>query len=332
MTDSAMTGFYRELEIGLRSAAGIRDAGIATTTPLSNNFDGTIFRVPGRPPAPRGHELSANDQRVTPGYLDASGVRIVSGRGITSQDVAGAQRVIVVSQMMADALWPHESALNRVVTVDSQPWTIVGVASDVHHGGLDEPLRYTIYRSLMQAPLPYGVVAVWTAGRPESAREAVRHVITRTNPSVAVGETMTMEQMLARHVSPFAMMADMLGVLAAVTMTIAVVALYGLIAYGVAQRTRELGVRIALGARPRDILMQVAGGAMRLTLIALVFGIAGAAVFARLLVALLYRVRPSDPSTYAVVSLGLLVVAVSSALIPSVRAARVDPMLALRHD
>ncbi len=330
LSDSATTSFYRELDIGLRSTAGVRDAGIATTTPLSNNFDGTIFQVPGRAPAPRGHELSANDQHVTPGYLDASGVQILAGRGITSQDAAGSQRVVVVSQMMADALWPQESALNRVVTVDSVAWTIVGVASDVHHGGLDEPLRYTIYRSLMQAPRPYAVVAIWTAGRPESAREAVRHVITRTNPSVAVGEVMTMEQMLARHVSPFAMMADMLVVLAAATMTIAVVALYGLIAYGVAQRTRELGVRIALGARPRDILVQIAGGAMRLTLVALVLGIAGAAVFARLLAALLYRVTPGDPGTYVGVSLGLLVVAVVSALIPSARAARVDPMLALR--
>ncbi len=331
-SDSAASAFYRELEVGLRSTPDVRTAGIATTTPLSNNFSGTIFRVPGRAPEPRGHELSAIDQHVTPGYLEAAGVRVVAGRGIAPQDVTDAQRVVVVSQMMADALWPHESALGRIVTIDSVPWTIVGVASDVHHGGLDEPLRYAFYRSLAQAPMSYGVVAVWTSGRPELAREAVHHVVARTNPSVAVGEMMTMEEMLARHVSPFAMMANMLGVLAAVTMTIAVVALYGLIAYGVARRTRELGVRVALGAQPRDILVHVAGGAVRLTLIALAIGIPGAAIFARLLVALLYRVTPGDPGTYAGVSVGLLFVALVAALIPSARAARVDPMLALRGD
>lgn len=162
-------------------------------------------------------------------------------------------------------------------------------------------------------------------------RDSVRRVIARTDPSVAVGEMMTMEEMQARHVSPFTMMADMLGVLAVVTITIAVVGLYGLIAYGVAQRTRELGVRVALGARPRDILAHVVWGAVRLTLIALVVGLLGAAVFARLLVALLYRVTASDPGTYIAVSAGLLAVALIAALIPSVRAARVDPMLALRE-
>jgi putative ABC transport system permease protein len=123
----------------------------------------------------------------------------------------------------------------------------------------------------------------------------------------------------------------MMAVLAMVTMTIATVGLYGLIAYGVAQRTREIGVRIALGARPRDILAHVGAGALRLTMIGIVFGIAGAALFARLLVAMLYGVSASDPRTYVGVSLGLLVVALTAAWVPSWRAARVDPTVALRE-
>jgi len=141
---------------------------------------------------------------------------------------------------------------------------------------------------------------------------------------------MTMEAMQARHVSPFTMMAGMLAVLAIVTMTIATIGLYGLIAYGVAQRTREIGVRIALGARPRDILAHVGAGALRLAMIGVAFGVLGAALFARLLAAMLYGVSPSDPRTYVGVSLGLLVVALVAAWVPSWRAARVDPTIALR--
>jgi putative ABC transport system permease protein len=207
---------------------------------------------------------------------------------------------------------------------------VVGVSANVHHGGLDEPMRYTVYRSLYQAPLHEGALAVWTVGDPDAMRDSIRRVVARTDPSVAVGEMMTMEAMRARHVSAFSMMAGMLAVLAVVTMTIATVGLYGLIAYGVAQRTREIGVRIALGARPRDIMAQISGSAVRLTMIGVAIGVAGAAVFARLLTAMLYGVSASDPRTYVGVSLGLVVVALTAAVVPSWRAARVDPTVALR--
>ncbi len=140
-----------------------------------------------------------------------------------------------------------------------------------------------------------------------------------------------MAQMQARHVSAFSMMAGMLAVLAIVTMTIATVGLYGLIAYGVAQRTREhLASCIALGARPIDILAQMGAGAARLTMIGIVFGLIGGALFARLLTVMLYRVTAADPTTFVSVSLALLAVALTAALVPSWRAARLDPTMALR--
>jgi putative ABC transport system permease protein len=330
LNDSATIDFYRRLDDNLRSAPGVRAAGMATTTPLSNNFSGTTFEIPGRAPEPRGRTLSAIDQHVTPGYPAATGVRAVSGRMIDAHDVAGAGHAIVVNRMMADAMWPRGNAIGETVIMDSTAWTVVGVSADVHHGGLDEPMRYTVYRSLYQAPLHYGALAVWTVGDPSGMRDSVLRVVARTNPSVAVGEMMTMEAMQARHVSAFSMMAGMLAVLAVVTMTIATVGLYGLIAYGVAQRTREIGVRIALGARPGDIVRQISGSAVRLTAIGVALGIVGAAAFARLLAAMLYGVSASDPRTYIAVSVGLLVVALTAAAIPSWRAASVDPTVALR--
>lgn len=333
MNDSAMIDFYRRLDANLQREPGVRAGGVTTTTPLSNNFFGVGFRIPGRPPEPNGRGLAANDQHVTPGYALAAGMRIVQGRMIGAQDEATptAQRTIVINRYMADALWPHESAIGRIVIIGDVPWTVVGVASNVYHGGLDEPLRNTVYRSMYQSPQSYASVAVWTDGDPSSMRDAIRGVVARTDPSVAVGDMMTMVEMQARHVSAFTMMASMLAILALVTMTIAAVGLYGLIAYGVAQRTREIGVRIALGARPADILTQMGAGAVKLTAIGIAFGVVGGAMFARLLRVMLYRVTAGDPATFVGVSLALLTIALTAALIPSWRAARVDPTIALRE-
>jgi putative ABC transport system permease protein len=332
MSDSAEIDFYRRLDANLQREPGVRAGGVATTTPLSNNFAGVGFRIPGRPPEPNGRGLSGIDQHVTPGYPMAAGMHIEEGRMIGPQDEASptAQRAIVINRYMANALWPHASALGRIVVIDSIQWTVVGVAANVYHGGLDEPLRNIVYRSIYQSPTPYASVALWTRDDPSSMRDAIRSVVARTDPSVAVGDMMTMVEMQARHVSAFAMMAGMLAVLAIVTLTIAAVGLYGLIAYGVAQRTREIGVRIALGARPADILKQISAGAVKLTLAGILFGVVGGSLFARLLEVMLYRVTASDPVTFVGVSLALLAVALTAALIPSWRAARLDPTIALR--
>jgi putative ABC transport system permease protein len=243
----------------------------------------------------------------------------------------GAGRVVVINRFMADALWPHENPIGRTVVIQDVQYNVVGVVSNVHHGGLDEPMRYTIYRSIAQVPLWYGDLAVWTTGDPDGMRDVVRGVVARIDPSVAVDGMMTMVAMQARHVSAFSMMAGMLEVLAIVATTIATVGLYGLIAYSVAQRTREIGVRIALGAQRRDILSHVSARAVRLTMIGVVFGVGGAVLFARLLTSFLYGVSASDPRTYASVCVGLLFVALMAALIPSWRASRVDPTIALRE-
>jgi predicted permease len=332
MTDSAQIDFYRRLDANLQREPGVRAGGVATTTPLSNNYSGVLFRIPGRPPEPNGRALSANDQHVTPGYAAATGMHVEEGRMLSAQDEASstAQRAIVINRYMADAMWPHESAIGRLVVIGAVQWTVVGVASNVYHGGLDEPLRNTAYRSIYQAPTPYASVAVWTRGDPSAMRDAIRSVVARTDPSVAVGDMMTMIEMQARHVSAFSMMAGMLAVLATITMTIAAIGLYGLIAYGVAQRTREIGVRIALGARPADILRQIGAGAVKLTIVGIAFGVVGGLLFSRLLSVMLYRVTPSDSATFVGVSLALLAIALTAALIPSWRAARVDPTIALR--
>ena len=330
-SDGTARDFVSRLDSRLRTVPGVLAAGVVSTTPLSNNYWGTTYSVPGRPPQPDGSPLTANDQRISPDYFRAMGVRIVAGRGITAGDRAdtSAERVAVINHYLATFLWPNADPLGRTLTIDSVPWTIVGVSSDVHQGGLDEPMRPEIYRAAAQAPSTAMDLEVWTAGDPRAMREAVRLAVARVDPRVAVGDPLTMREMDARHVSPFWLIADIVNTFAIIVVLIAVVGLYGVIAYGVAQRRRELAVRMALGATRRDIVTYVAGGAVRLTALGVLIGAAGAVAFSRLLQAVLYGVGAGDYGTLLAVTALLLVASVAAALIPCWRAARVHPARSL---
>lgn len=330
-SDSSARDFVVRLDDRMRSVPGVLAAGVVSTTPLSNNWWGTTFSVPGRPPQPDGNPLTANDQRITPDYFRAMGIRIVSGRGIAAGDRADttAQRVAVINHYMAMRVWPNADPLGRTVTIASVPWTIVGISADVHHGGLDEPLRYEIYRPAAQAPSTAMDLDVWTAGDPGGMREPVRLAVAAVDPRAAVGDVMTMREMDARHVSPFRLMADVVSTFAIIVLLIAVVGLYGVIAYGVAQRRRELAVRMALGASRRAIVSHVAGGALRLTALGIVVGAGGAVAFAQVLQAALYGVRAGSPGTLLLVSALLITASLAAALLPCWRAARVHPARSL---
>jgi predicted permease len=331
LSDSAARDVYRRLDVALHAIPGVRAAGITNTTPLSNSSNGTYVSIPGRRAALDGEPLTAINQRTTPDYFRAAGIPLLAGRGITSADVDGAPRVVVVSKLLATTMWPKSEAVGNTVVIDSVPWTVVGVAADVRHHGFDEPVRMSVYRSIQQALSRTSDVAVWTSGDPAAMREVVRGVVAHIDPLAAVGDPLTMQEIEARHVSPFRMVAGLLAVLAIITIVIAAVGLYGLIAYGVAQRVREIGIRIALGARAGDILAHIGGGALRLVGVGVVAGVAGALGFTRLLGGLLYGVGPNDPRTLIGAALFLGATALAAALIPAWRATRVDPVLALRE-
>ena len=330
-TDSSARDFVVRLDGRLRSVPGVLAAGVVSTTPLSNSWWGTTFSLPGRPPQPDGSPLTANDQRITPGYFRAMGIRILSGRGIAARDRAdtNAQRVAVINHYMASHVWPNADPLGRTVVIDSVPWTIVGVSADVRHGGFDEPLRDEIYRAAAQAPSTAMDLDVWTAGDPAAMREPIRLAVAAVDARAAVGQELTMHEIDARHVSPFWLMADVVNAFAVIAVLIAVVGLYGVIAYGVAQRRRELAVRMALGANQRDIVSHVAGGAVRLTAIGIAIGAAGALAFARVLQGVLYGVPAGDPRTLGAVAALLIAAALAAAFIPCWRAARVHPATSL---
>ena len=332
-SDSAARVFITHLDERLRAERGIIQAGVVSTTPLSNNWWGTTFAIPGREPQPDGSPLVANDQRITPGYFGTMGIRVLSGRGIGMGDRAegGAQRVAVINHYMAKHLWPGEDPVGRTITIASQPWTVVGVSSDVRHGGLDAPLRYEIYRPAVQVPSTAMDLVAWVTGDLRPMRDRLRQAVAEVDPAAALGEIMSMRDMDAQHVSPFRLMAGVVATFAATAMLIALVGVYGVIAYDVTQRRREMAIRMALGATAGRIVSRVVGGALRLALIGIVIGGAGGFAFDHLLRAVLYGVPSGDPVTPLAMAGLLLLASLAAALIPSWRASRLNPVISL-HD
>jgi len=330
-SDSAARVFITRLDERLRQERGIIQAGVVSTTPLSNNWWGTTFAIPGREAPPDGSPLVANDQRITPGYFEAMGIRILNGRGIETGDRAehGALRAVVINQYMAEHLWPRVDPVGRTITIASQPWTIVGVSSDVRHGGLDSPMRFEIYRPAVQVPSTAMDLDAWVAGDLPHMRDRLRQAVAEVDPAAAVGEIISMREMDAQHVSPFRLMAGVVGTFALTAMLMAVVGVYGVIAYDVTQRRREMAIRMALGATAGRIVSHVAGRALRLALIGIVIGGAGGFAFAHLLRAVLYGVPAGDPVTPLAVAGLLLLASLAAALIPSWRASRWNPVISL---
>jgi len=330
LSDSAARAFIRRTDAELHALQGVRGAAFVSTTPLSNNSWGTHFEIAGRPPATP--ELEAIDQLVTHDYFSTAGVRVLSGRMLESRDDApDAPRTAVINHYMKERFWPTTDPVGSTLIIDSLPWTIVGVSADVRHHGFEEPIRNTIYRSALATVDRSLDVNVWTAGDPSVMRDPVRRAIAAIDPDAAVGELLTMQELEARHVSAFKVMASGLTIFAGITVVIAVVGLYGIIAYGVAQRRREIGIRIALGATARRIVRDIAAGGARLTIIGIAIGGVAGVALAQLLRSVLYGVSATDPRTPLAVAALLLAVALLATVIPAWRALRVDPATVLRE-
>jgi predicted permease len=330
LSDSAARSFIRRTDAELHALPGVRGAAFVSTTPLSNNSWGTHFEIAGR--APGTQPLEAIDQRVTYDYFQTAGVRVRSGRALEARDDAeGAPRTVVINHLMKERFWPTTDPVGSVLLIDSLPWTIVGVATDVRHRGFEEALEHTLYRSALVAVPRSCDVNVWTAGDPSAMRDPVRRAIAAIDPDAAVGELLTMQELEARHVSAFKVMAAGLTIFAAITVVIAVVGLYGIIAYGVAQRRREIGIRMALGASARRIVRDITAGGVRLTIAGIALGGVSGVALAQLLQSVLYGVSATDPRTPLAVAAILLVVTLLATLIPAWRALSVDPATVLRE-
>jgi putative ABC transport system permease protein len=318
--------FYRELGERLRSVPGVEAVSFATIVPLAGDVDRSGFYLEGH------SELVSLDINVVGrDYFTTMGTPLVAGEGLESRP--GGPPGVVVNEAMARRFWPDGTALGRRIRYgksDGPEAEIVGVARDIRYGSLSEEPRPFVYASLEQAYTPACAVHIRTAGDPRASIRAIREAVAAIDPAVPVQKLETFEDVFRTALLPQVVLAPITGAFATLALVLSAIGLYGLMSYSVSQRTREIGVRMALGAGRAEVLVMVVRQGMRLALLGLGIGLAGAFAGTRFLSGLLFGVSPTDPRTFAALSGLLLLVALAACFIPARRATSIDPMAALR--
>jgi putative ABC transport system permease protein len=333
---------YAEVGRRLRDSPGVQSAGGVTGLPLATTRGDWGIRIEGQPAPTARTNTAADWQVVTPGYFDAIGTPLRAGRPITDADAADTLPVIVVNETMAKKYWPGVNPIGRRMMMGGNGvWlTVVGVVADVHHRGLDMLPRPEMYRPHTQfrygnASAPAVTALTWvlrTSADPLAAMSHARAAVHAVDPGLGISDVATMEQVLSDSTSDRRLNMLLFAMLGGLALALATVGVYGVVAYSVTQRTHEIGVRMAIGARPADVVRMVLGEGGRLAIAGVAVGSAVAIAGARLIRGLLFEVSATDPLTFAAVAIGLLGVALLASYIPARRATRVDPMVALRGE
>jgi putative ABC transport system permease protein len=331
--DDQVRTFWSSLLARVQTLPGVRSAGLSNTVPMAG-VGYASFSIEGVPDAPEGVMQDVQPYAVTPEYFRTMGVTLARGRLLEPRDVTGGQMVAVVNQEMVRKFYGGRDPIGSRVTLGdtTQYMTVVGVVNDVRQEGLTAAPYSQIYWPLDQDVRRSIVVVVRTAGDPTSVVGGVRAAVRDLDPQLPVYDVRTMEERVATTIARPRVTAVLVGVFAATALLLAAIGIYGVVSYTVAQRTRELGVRMALGAPAAGVLRLVVGQGMLPAVGGVVVGLAGAWAAARVLGSLLYGVSASDPWTFAGVALFLLMVALVATWLPARRATRVDPVIALRAE
>lgn len=338
---AAVALFFDRLLPRLETLPGVRAVGVTNVVPLSAMNVRNDFTIAGRPPLTETDKPGAQSRWVSPDYFRAMGIPLIRGRAFTAQDNADAAGVVIIDEALARRLWPNADPVGAHLILEEGTQTreveIVGVVETVRHFTLDEEPMATYYAPIAQ--LAPGAVsffagncslAMKTASNPLALEPAVRREIQAVDKNVPMANTKTMEQVLATSIGARRFNLLLLGLFSGAAILLAVTGVYAVMAYSVMRRQQEIGIRIALGAQSRDVLKLVLGRGVRLVLIGVVVGAAGAVASTRLVSSLLFGVSALDPLVFAMAAALLALVGISASYLPARRATAVDPIVALR--
>jgi len=313
----------------------VHSAGTIQFLPLSGFTNNGPFHFLGRPLPADPTSMESDVSTVSRGYFAALGIPILRGRAFTRQERMDSPRVALVNYSFASRYCPNENPIGKQIIGDwanPKPTQIIGIVGDIRHNGLTAAPRPTVFLAQVQVPGYITYLVVRTTGELPRLAAAIRKEIQQVDPTQAVTAVQTMDQYVATAVARPRLYATLLGTFAFLALMLAAVGLYGLIAYAVTRRTHEIGIRMALGAPPVDVLRSIVAEGMRLTLVGLALGIVSAIALSRFITNLLYGVDAVDLNTYAGVAGLLALITLLAVYVPARRAARVDPMLALRYE
>jgi putative ABC transport system permease protein len=320
----------------LRSLPGVAAAAAGTALPPRTAQRGTQFDIEGRTFA-ESEDRSAYFVAATPGLFATLGTRVIAGREFSDTDRADAPAVAMISRSLARRLFPDGTALGRrlrILNPDAPPgWReIVGVVEDVRYSGLEDPGENAIYSPFAQTPFMWAYVFVRSGTAAATLGPSIADAVRRVHPALLAAEIHPMETVVSESVAGSRFQAALLSSFAALALALSALGLYGLVSYGAALRRREIGIRIALGARGRQIFRLVTGGGVKLVLLGLLLGSAAALGATRLLESLLFEVRPTDPLTYAGIAVVMLGAGFLAGALPARKASKIDPIEALRSE
>ena len=324
--------FFQQLETRVAGVPGVEAVGFVSELPLSGQPNDTPFTVEGRPPVAPDQRFGADFRRVNQHYFNALRIPLLRGRNFTEQEVAHSDKVVIVSKQLMDAVFPDEEPLGkRLVTgLGDEPYQIIGVVGDLRHRSLERPAYAAMYMPSRQ--LNWMNLVIRTTGDPLSIVAAVRKELQAIDPDQPVGAVKPMTEWVETSVAEPRYRTTLLGLFAALAMVLAATGIYGVMSYSVAQRTHEIGIRMALGARRADVLKLVVRQGMVLTVVGVALGVVGAFALTRVMASLLFGVTAKDPVTFAVVAALLIAVAFVACFVPARRATKVDPLVALRYE
>jgi putative ABC transport system permease protein len=329
-TGAQMIAFFRELVRKVSSLPGVQSAAVSSALPLAGVRYSPALPE-GQPAVPLTERPFFNIQTLSPGYVAAMRLPLLAGREFTDHDEQP-PRVLIVNQTLANRFWPHQNPIGKRIIVGraTEGSEVVGVLGDVRNSGLAADPKPEIYIPFAQLPWASMNLLVRTAGDPHRLVAAVRKTVLAIDQDQPVTKVMTMEEVLAEGARQPRFVTTLLGGLAAIALLLAVVGIYGAVAYSVSQRTQEMGIRVALGAARRDILRLVLRQGLGPACAGIAIGLAASLALTRLMATMLYRVSTTDAATFAGTAMLFAAVAMLASYLPARRATRVDPMVALR--